>query len=191
MGLKLFLKLLFLFFHLIVRASKALYMGDGVNIPLKFMPTQLIDSCLAQYGADIGTDVKFKAPLTIYNAGVGSNQLYKNLTVGDKCWFGPELFLDLQDRIIIEDRVTIAMRVAILTHTDVAESPLKKERIPWSRSPVIIRSGAYVGAGTIILQGVEIGECAVIGAGSVVNSSIPAYSIAAGMPARVVRSFIE
>ena len=41
--------------------------------------------------------------------------------------------------------------------------------------------------GTLILDGAEIGEGAVIGAGSLINRSIPAYAVAAGVPARVLR----
>ncbi|RGL06959.1 acyltransferase [Bifidobacterium pseudocatenulatum] len=54
---------------------------------------------------------------------------------------------------------------------------------------VIIGSGAWIGNNVIILGGVSIGEKAVIGAGAVVTKSIPAYSIAVGNPARVIKQY--
>jgi acetyltransferase-like isoleucine patch superfamily enzyme len=54
--------------------------------------------------------------------------------------------------------------------------------------PVVIGRRAWIGANVTILPGVSIGEFAVIGAGSVVTQSIPASSIAVGVPARVIRT---
>ncbi len=54
--------------------------------------------------------------------------------------------------------------------------------------PIIIEDGVWIGTRCIILKGVTIGENSVIGAGSVVTKSIPANSIAAGNPARVIRT---
>lgn len=54
-------------------------------------------------------------------------------------------------------------------------------------APVVLRNGCWVGANCIILPGVEIGENAVVGAGSVVTKSIPPRVVAAGNPAKVIR----
>ena len=54
-------------------------------------------------------------------------------------------------------------------------------------APICIDNDVFLGAGTFVLKGVTIGDNAVIGAGSVVSSDIPANSIAAGNPARVLR----
>jgi acetyltransferase-like isoleucine patch superfamily enzyme len=56
------------------------------------------------------------------------------------------------------------------------------------RSPVIIGNNVFIGWGSIILPGVEIGDNCVIGAGSVVSKSIPPGMVAAGNPARVLKS---
>jgi len=54
--------------------------------------------------------------------------------------------------------------------------------------PVKIGRGCFIGARSIILKGVTLGDRVIIGAGSVVTKDIPAYSIAAGNPARIVRT---
>lgn len=53
---------------------------------------------------------------------------------------------------------------------------------------VVIKDGAHIGIGAIILPGVTIGEGAVVGAGAVVSKDIPAYTVATGVPARVIRT---
>jgi carbonic anhydrase/acetyltransferase-like protein (isoleucine patch superfamily) len=57
----------------------------------------------------------------------------------------------------------------------------------YSDEPVVIKKGAWIGANSIILPGVTVGENAVIGAGAIVTKSIPAYSVAVGNPARVIK----
>ena len=60
---------------------------------------------------------------------------------------------------------------------------------PFKEGKVVIKDGAHIGIGAIIMPGVTIGEGAVIGAGSVVTSDIPPYCVVAGVPAKVIRYF--
>jgi acetyltransferase-like isoleucine patch superfamily enzyme len=182
------LQLFYFFFRAWARLSAATYGGEGINIPLMFMPTQVIAPTLRANGAAIGQRVRFRSPLVIHNSDNVRRRHYEKLTVGDDCYFGRELFLDLQDRIVIENQVTISHRVMILTHTDAGTSPLRDEFIATTQAPVIIRRGAYIGANVTILQGVEIGESSVVGAGAVVTRSVPPASVVAGVPAKTVRT---
>jgi len=182
------MQIVYLLFRLWARAFAAIYGGEGVNIPLMFMPTQEIAPTLRAFGARIGANVRFRSPLVIHNSRAERRRYYENLQVGDDCYLGRELFLDLQDQIVIEDQVTISHRVMILTHTDAGNSPLKDEVINTEQAPVIIRRGAYIGANVTILEGVEIGESSVVGAGAVVTRSVPASSVVAGVPARVLKT---
>jgi acetyltransferase-like isoleucine patch superfamily enzyme len=178
---------MYFFFRLCSRICAALYGGEGLNIPLMFMPTQVISPTLRRYGAVVGERVRFRSPLLIHNSDLERDRYYKRLKVGNDCYFGRELFLDLQEDIIIEDQVTISHRVMILTHTDAGTSPLKNEYIPTSQRSVIIRRGAYIGANVTILEGVEIGESSVVGAGAVVTRSVLPATVVAGVPARVIK----
>ena len=182
------LRLLYFFFRVWSRVCAATYGGEGVNVPLMFMPTQLIAPTLRRYGATIGQRVRFRSPLVIHNSESERRRFYQKLEVGDDCYFGRELFLDLQDQIVIEDQVTISHRVMILTHTDAGDSPLRDDFVPTTQGPVIIRKGAYVGANVTILQGVEIGESSIVGAGAVVTRSVPPATVVAGVPARIVKA---
>ncbi len=58
---------------------------------------------------------------------------------------------------------------------------------PLKYAPIVIKDGAHIGIGSIIMPGVTIGEGAVIGAGSVVTKDVEAYSVAVGVPAKTIR----
>ncbi len=66
------------------------------------------------------------------------------------------------------------------------ERPIREQGIR-SRGDIVIEDDVWLGLGVYVLDGVRIGRGAVIGAGSVVTRDIPAYAIAAGVPARVIR----
>lgn len=62
-------------------------------------------------------------------------------------------------------------------------------KLPYIKAPIHICKGVHVGMGTIIMPGVTIGEGAIIGAGALVTKDIPPYSLAVGIPAKVVKYF--
>jgi acetyltransferase-like isoleucine patch superfamily enzyme len=138
---------------------------------------------LRRFGAHIGHDSDLHAPLLVHNAV----QDFGHLRIGEQCHVGKDVFLDLREAIEIEDRVTISMRVTILTHLDVGHSPLGAGSFAAQQAPVRIRRGAYLGAGCTLLLGVTVGECAVVAAGAVVTRDVPPYSVVAGVPARVIK----
>jgi acetyltransferase-like isoleucine patch superfamily enzyme len=159
------------------------YRAEGINALLLLMPAKFIAPTLRQHGAEIGENVEIHSPLIIHNASPEPGKHYARLQIGDDCYFGRDIFFDLKDDIRIESRVTVSMRVTFITHTDVGKSPLA-EKIPPSHAPIMLRGGAYIGAGAMILQGVEIGVKAVVGAGAVVIENVPAGTTVVGVPAR-------
>ena len=132
----------------------------------------LTKQVLARHGAQIHPDAQPVGPnVTLHEFGDG----FGNLSIGAHSHVGRQVFLDLTDRIIIEDSVSVGMRAVILTHLNVGEYPNKpiSKLIPKKQQPTILRRGCSVGAGSIVLCGVEIGEHAVIGAGVVVDRDVP------------------
>ena len=62
---------------------------------------------------------------------------------------------------------------------------------PLKYAPIVIKDGAHIGIGSIIMPGVTIGEGAVIGAGAVVTKDVPDFCLAVGVPAKVVKTLGE
>ncbi len=91
-----------------------------------------------------------------------------------------------RNNLIIGDRVSIGPNVLVITDSSPNNSRLTK-LFPMKSDFVRIDDDAWIGAGVIILPGVSIGKCSVIGSGAIVNKSIPEYSIAAGNPAKVIK----
>ena len=109
--------------------------------------------------------------------------------IGDYCALVGAIICSNQ-RVVIEDYVFIAHEVVI---ADSFTSALSWENAALSNthstktSPaVIIREAAWIGACTTILAGSRIGKGAIIGAGSVICSDVPDYTIVAGNPSRIV-----
>ena len=111
---------------------------------------------------------------------------FRGLRIGDRCFIGDECLFDLAEAVILEDDVTVAERVTLLTHMNVgyADHPLRTY-FPPRAARVIIRHGAFIGACATILSGVEIGTCSMVGAGALVRSDVPAFSVTGGVPARI------
>ncbi len=153
------------------------------------LPGSLVVYGLRFYGATIGDAVTITPPIIFHNFADRDQKPFSNLCIGHHTYLGRGLFLDLKDRIVIEDRVTLAMGVTIVTHTDVAQSPLKMAVIPNSQAPVIIRLGAYIGACATLLEGVAVGKCAIVAAGAVVTKDVHEYSLYGGVPAKEIKQF--
>lgn len=109
------------------------------------------------------------------------------IKIGKDCFIADEVLIDLYDKVILENQVTLAQRVTILTHLNVGykNHPLQKY-FPKFSKPVIFKKGCVIGAASTILPGVTIGEQSFVAAGSVVTKNIPSKSLAAGVPARVI-----
>jgi acetyltransferase-like isoleucine patch superfamily enzyme len=108
----------------------------------------------------------------------------KGLRIGHSCFLGRGTMLDLADKIILEDHVTLAAQVLVATHLSVGFSnhPLHKF-FPKHTRPTVFKKGSFVGARSIVLAGVTVGEGAFIAAGSVVTKDVKKYTLVAGVPA--------
>lgn len=105
---------------------------------------------------------------------------------------GYDVYFDASNAglITIDDGATITSRCLILCHKRDLSNYCKGDDIntfPYIKAPVHICKGAHIGMGTTVMPGVTIGEGAIIGAGAVVSRDIPAWTIAVGCPAKVVK----
>lgn len=134
---------------------------------------------LRRFGADVAADAIVIGPLSLINARGD----FSNLRIGSRTHIGSEVFLDLADRVTIEEGATLSMRSCILSHLDVGHGPLARIRPP-EKGPVTIGAGAYLGVGAIVLHGLVVGSEAIVGAGSLVREDVPPGRIVGGVPAR-------
>ncbi len=112
--------------------------------------------------------------------------------IGDRCLIGRGSGIVGHFSIDIGDDVWTGHHVYITDQNhgyDNVDIPISQQSMP--EKPVRIGSGSWLGHGTVVLPGAEIGEHVVIGANSVVTGSIPSFSVAVGAPARVVKLMSE
>lgn len=111
------------------------------------------------------------------------------MKVGSNCSIQPGLTVDVSHcwLIEIEDDVVIAPYVYLLTH----DTSTKKYTGYTKIGRINIKKNAFIGARTMVMPGVTIGENSIIGANSVVIKSIPENVVAAGNPAKIICSLEE
>lgn len=111
-----------------------------------------------------------------------SSLVLGDVKVGRNCWIGPNTILDGSGGLVIGDFCDISAGSHIYTH-DTIDRVIHGADI--TREPVAIGSHCYIGPNVVIAKGVTIGDYAVIGANSLVNKDVPAYSKGWGTPFRV------
>lgn len=159
-----------------VRLGRSVYLDNGTYL----------HACPA--GISIGAEsyVMKNAILHVYNF---RNLPHAGITIGERSLIGESCILRGQGGITIGNDVFLAPLVQMLAVNHVyhdTTQPISHQGI--TTQGIIVEDGAWIGGGAIILDGVHIGRNAVIGAGAVVTRDVPAYAIAVGNPARIVRN---
>lgn len=145
-----------------------------------------IPTILEKYKAQLGEKLHCKSGLLLENVygDQDSTNDFSNLKIGNNCFIGRSVLIDLTDSVIIEDHVVVSSRVIIITHTDTGgRNP--SEKLTRRTGKVQLGEGSYIGTGAIILQGVTLGKNCIVGAGAVVKHSFPDNSFLVGNPAMV------
>ena len=112
--------------------------------------------------------------------------------INGKINIGYDVYFDASNAqlITIDEGVWITARCTLLCHKRDLTNYKQGDDInkqPYIHAPIHICKGVHVGMGSIIMPGVTIGEGAIIGAGAVVTKDIPAWTVAVGQPAKVVK----
>ena len=108
--------------------------------------------------------------------------LPKNVTIGSGVTVMNGALMMAAGGITIEDKVLIAANVKLITNN---HDPYERDIL--TCRPILIKEGAWVGAGATILPGVTVGKYAIVGSDSVVTKDIPDYAVAVGSPAKVIK----
>jgi acetyltransferase-like isoleucine patch superfamily enzyme len=113
---------------------------------------------------------------------------HRRIRLGDRVQFGVGCVI--QTDLVVGDSVLIANGVALIGRRDHSIDEVGVTMWSSARgacSGVVIGDDVWIGHGSIVLDGVTIGNGAVVAAGSVVTRDVPAYAVAAGVPASVIR----
>jgi len=114
-----------------------------------------------------------------------NSYVYGDVRVGKHTWIGPFTLLDGSGGLEIGDYCNISSGVQIYTH-DTVKWVVSGGKAEYERAPVKIGNCCHIGGQTVIARGVTVGDHSVIGACSFVNQDVPAHSIVAGVPGKVI-----
>jgi acetyltransferase-like isoleucine patch superfamily enzyme len=146
----------------------------------------------------LGKDVKIFAFVNLYGCEIGDDtkigtfvEIQKGARIGKRVKISSHTFIC--EGVTIEDEVFVGHGVMFINDkyprstTDAGQLQTEAD---WTCTPTLIKRGASLGSNATILCGVTVGENAIVGAGSVVTRDIPAGTVVAGNPARIIRNRI-
>lgn len=143
----------------------------------------------------LGENVKLAKFINLYGCVIGDNtrigafvEVQKNAAIGKNCKVSSHTFIC--EGVTIEDNVFIGHNVTFINDSYPRSTTIGgnlQTEADWKVEPTVVKKGASIGSGAVILSNVTVGENAIIGAGSVVTKDVPPNSIVAGNPARFIR----
>jgi acetyltransferase-like isoleucine patch superfamily enzyme len=145
-------------------------------------------NCFGKTGVKLGDDVRIRE----FGSVLVTSQLShpgEGLEIGDGTYVGPHCILGAGGGIRVGRNVTFGAYVQILAENHEFadfDRPVNEQGVV--RQGIVIEDGCWLGNSVIVLDGVNIGRNAVVGAGSIVTQSLPEGVVAVGNPARVIRS---
>lgn len=137
-------------------------------------------------GAKIGenTVIERISFMNLYRTGI------PGLKIGKNCFLGDGVVLDMADRIILGDNVTLSAGTFVLTHTNVGykDHPLQKH-IQSMKGMVRFKNGCFVGVRCVILPGVIMEEKSAAAACALVNKNVKSDTLVGGIPSAEIKKF--
>ena len=159
-----------------IRLGHGVTLGEGV----------LIDG-LSRKGIEIGDSVSIGA-YTIIRATGSLSDIGEGFRIGARSSLGEFSYVGAAGGVWIGEDVIMGQKVnfhAENHNIDRTDIPIRNQGV--NRQGITIEGDCWIGASVVFLDGAYIGKGCVIGAGAVVKGHIPAYSVAVGVPARVIR----
>ena len=119
-----------------------------------------------------------------------------SIIIGDNCGFNSNTHITSINRIVIGNNVLTGKCVTITdnSHGEISAEGIMKppyQRPIVSKGPVIIEDNVWIGDKATVLPNVHIGKNAIVGANSVVTHDVPAFTVVAGNPARVIKRILQ
>jgi acetyltransferase-like isoleucine patch superfamily enzyme len=130
--------------------------------------------------------------VNLYGCAVGDGtrigafvEIQKNAAVGSRCKISSHTFIC--EGVTIEDDVFVGHGVMFINDRQprATVNGRPQSEADWTAVPTLVRRGASIGSGAVILCGVTIGARAMVGAGAVVTRDVPDEAVVVGVPARV------
>jgi len=143
----------------------------------------------------LGKNVKIYDFVNLYGCQIGDNtkigtfvEIQKGAKIGKNCKISSHTFIC--EGVTIEDEVFVGHNVTFINDAfprATAEDGQLQTEQDWVCVPTLVKNKVYIGSSATLLCGITVGENAIVGAGSVVTKDVPANTIVAGNPARVLR----
>jgi len=143
----------------------------------------------------LGKDVRLSKFINLYGCEIGDEtkigafvEIQKNARIGKRCKISSHTFVcegvEIQDNVFIGHSVTFINDSYPRATTSSGDLQTEAD---WRVEKTVVSKGASIGSGSTILSNVNIGENAIVGAGSMVTKNVPANAVVAGNPAKVLR----
>jgi len=163
-----------------ISVGKTVFFGDYVEI-----------NALSKRGVLIGNNVSILKGTIIECTGV-IRDLGEGLIIGNNVGIAQNCFIQVRGMVEIGNNVILGPGVSIFSENHNFSDPNKYiNEQGETRKGVVIKNGVWIGSNVTILDGVTIGAHCIIAAGSVVNKNLPEYTIAGGVPAKVLKNRIN
>jgi acetyltransferase-like isoleucine patch superfamily enzyme len=156
---------------------------------------------MIHHTADVSPEARIGPGTRIWHEA----QVRERVVIGADCVLGKGVYVDrdvvIGDRVKVQNRaslfhgLTVENNVYIGPHVSFTNDRYPRAVNPdgsprtdadWQETPTLVREGASIGAGAVVLPGVTIGKWAMVGAGAVVTRDVPDHALVTGNPARVV-----
>ena len=163
-----------------LRVGRSVTLGDDVRI-----------DALSRGGVTLGDNVRIAAFTVIEATGVIA-RLGEGFEIGANSNLGHFSYVGAAGGVQIGQGVLIGQRVSFHSENHVFDRPdipIKAQGV--TQRGIVIEDDCWLGAGAVFLDGVTVGRGSVIAAGSVVTKDVAAYSVMAGVPAKLVRSRLQ
>ena len=165
------------------KLTREYYLSDYDDIEKR---TAILQELLGSIGENVAIDTPF-------HCDYGKNIFLGNdVTINMNCTFVDNKPIRIGNRVLIASNVQIYTSSHPILPQERLVPDWRERRTTFFRTfarPIEIKDNVWIGGGCILLPGVTIGENSVIGAGSVVTSSVPGNCVAVGNPCRVIRRF--